>query len=91
MIYEILTWGFSSEEFSIGAVVFFKIWTCCRPFLALGIACAQIEGGLKQCFGSGGIRVFSTIRIRMRPLINLWDLNDGFDKVSEEPDQKGQC
>ena len=28
------------------------------------------------------------VRIRIRPLINLWDLNDGFDKVLEEPDQK---
>ena len=36
------------------------------------------------------IRVLK-VRIRIRPLINLWDLNDGFDKVLEEPDQKGQC
>ena len=57
------------------------------------------------CFGtgSGWIRVFSPIRIRVlkfrirvlkfriRPLINLWDLNDGFDNVLEEPDKKGQC
>ena len=49
-----------------------------------------------QCFGSGWIWVFSPIRIRVlkvqiRPLVNLQDLNDGFDKVLEEPDQKGQC
>ena len=25
------------------------------------------------------------------PSINKWDLNDGFDKVLEEPDQKRQC
>ena len=30
--------------------------------------------------------VFSLIQIR--PFINLSDLNDGFDKVLEEPDQK---
>ena len=52
----------------------------------------------KQCFGSGTgwIRVFSPIRIRIlkvriRLFINLSDLNDGFDKVFEEPDQKRQC
>ena len=49
-----------------------------------------------QCFRSGWIRVFSPIRIRflkvrIRPLINLSDLNDDFDKVLEEPDQKRQC
>ena len=27
---------------------------------------------------------------RIRPFINLCDLNDGFDKVLEEPEQKGQ-
>ena len=44
------------------------------------------------------IRVFSPIRIRVlkvrirsRPFINLWDLNDGYEKVLEEPDQNGQC
>ena len=52
--------------------------------------------GYKQCFGSGWIQVFSLIwirvlKVRICPLINLWDLNDGFDKVLEEPDQKGQC
>ena len=43
------------------------------------------------CFGSGSgwIRVFSPIRVRVlkvriRTLINLWDLNDGFDKVLEK-------
>ena len=57
---------------------------------------------LTQCFGSGSewILVFSPIwirvlkvRIRIRPLINLWDLNDGtgIDKVFEEPDQKEHC
>ena len=25
------------------------------------------------------------------PIINLCDLNDGFEKVLEEPDQKRQC
>ena len=30
------------------------------------------------------------VRIRIRPLLTLWDLNDGFDKVLEEPGQKGQ-
>ena len=32
------------------------------------------------------------LKVRIRPLINLWGLtlNDGFDKVLEEPDQKGQ-
>ena len=29
------------------------------------------------------IRVLK-VRIRIRPLINLWDLNDGFDKVLEK-------
>ena len=42
------------------------------------------------------IRVFSLIRIRVlkvriRPLINLWYLNDVYYKVLEEPDHKGQC
>ena len=46
-----------------------------------------------KCFGSRCIRVYSPIRIRVlevriRPFINLCDLNDGFDKVLEEPDQK---
>ena len=31
------------------------------------------------------------LKVRICPLINLWDLNDGFDKILEEPDQKGQC
>ena len=48
-----------------------------------------------KCFGSRCIRVYSPIRIRVlevriRPFINLCDLNDGFDKVLEEPEQKGQ-
>ena len=30
------------------------------------------------------------LKVRIRPLINFWDLNDGFDKVLEEPDQKQQ-
>ena len=30
-------------------------------------------------------------KVQIRLLINLWGLNDGFDKVLEEPDQKGQC
>ena len=30
-------------------------------------------------------------KIRISPLTNLWDLNDGFDKVLEALDQKGQC
>ena len=56
------------------------------------------SNGVNQCFGSGSgwIRVFSTIRIRVlkvriRPFINLCDPNEGFDKVLEEPDQKRQC
>ena len=51
-----------------------------------------------QCFGSGSgwIRVFSPNRIRVlkvqiRPFLNLCDLKDGFDKVLEEPGQKGHC
>ena len=36
------------------------------------------------------IRVLK-VWIRIHPLINSWDLNDGFDKFLEEPDQKGQC
>ena len=50
-----------------------------------------------QCFGSGWIWGFSPIRIRVlkvririRPFINLCDLNDGFEKVLEEPDQNRQ-
>ena len=31
------------------------------------------------------------VRIRIHPFINLCDLNDSFDMVLEEPDQKGQC
>ena len=31
------------------------------------------------------------VRIRIRPFINLCDLNDGFDKFLKEPDQKRQC
>ena len=31
------------------------------------------------------------LKVRIRPFINLCDLNDGFDKVLEVPDQKGQC
>ena len=72
--------------------------------LSLVKVSVQISGGkittCTQCFGSGSgwIRVFSPIWIRIRvlkvricTLINLWDLNDGFDTVLEEPDQKGQC
>ena len=33
----------------------------------------------------------SLLKVRIRPFINLCDLNDGFDKVLEEPDQKRQC
>ena len=53
-----------------------------------------------QCFGSGSrwLQVYSQIRIRVlkfririRPFINLCDLNDRFDNVLEEPDQKRQC
>ena len=40
---------------------------------------AHVSCSFMQCSGSGWIRVFSPIRIR--PLIDLWDLNDGFDKV----------
>ena len=36
------------------------------------------------------IRIW-VLKVRIRPLINLLDLNDGFDKALEEPDQKGQC
>ena len=44
----------------------------------------------RQCCGAGPflpiqIRVLK-VRIWIRPLKNLWDLNDGFDKVLEEPD-----
>ena len=58
--------------------------------------CKQFDFKKVQCLGSDWIRVHSPIRIRVlkvwiRPLINLWDLNDGFDKVLKEPDQKGQC
>ena len=61
-----------------------------------GFATLIIGKCMDQCFGSGWNRVFSPIRIRVlkvriRPFINLCDLNDGFDKVLEEPDQKGQC
>ena len=52
----------------------------------------------KQCFGSGCFRGFLPIWIRVlkvgmwiRLLINLRDLNDGYDKVLEEPNQGGQC
>ena len=52
----------------------------------------------KQCFGSGCFRGFLPIWIRVlkvgmwiRLLINLRDLNDVYDKVLEEPNQKGQC
>ena len=31
------------------------------------------------------------LKVRIRPFINLCDLNDGFYKVVEEPDEKGQC
>ena len=46
-----------------------------------------------QCFGSGFFRPSGSrfFKVRIRPLINFWDLNDGFDKVLEEPDQKEQC
>ena len=43
--------------------------------------------------GSELIRIFLMIRVlkvRIRPFKNLSDLNDGFDKVLEEPDQKRQ-
>ena len=53
-----------------------------------------------QCFGSGSgwiwvsspirIRVLK-VRIRIPPCINFCDLNDGFDKVLEKPDQKRWC
>ena len=48
-----------------------------------------------QCSGSGWFGVFSPIQIwvlkvRIRPFINLCDLNDGFfNKFLKEPDQKG--
>ena len=51
-----------------------------------------------QCFGSGSrwTRVYSPIWVLkvwiwIRPFKNLCDLNDGFDKVLKEPDQKRQC
>ena len=31
------------------------------------------------------------LKVRIRPFINLCDLNDGCEKVLEEPDQKRQC
>ena len=31
------------------------------------------------------------LKVRIRPFINLSDLNYGYDKVLEEPDQKRPC
>ena len=31
------------------------------------------------------------LKVRIHPFINLCDLNDGFDKVLEKPDQKRWC
>ena len=39
--------------------------------------------------GSGFFAVrIRVLKVRIRPFINLSDLNDGFGKVLEEPDQK---
>ena len=52
-------------------------------------------GGLMQCFGYGWMdpgffadpNLGLKVPFRICPFINLCDLNDGFDKVLEKPDQ----
>ena len=58
-----------------------QVWAQLGPFRSATFLPSFTNYYLCQCFGSGWIRVFSPIRIRVlkvriRPLINVWDLND---------------
>ena len=67
----------------------FSLVTMTLQFVQLFISVSDPDPDGSGFFLPILIRFFK-VQIRICPFVNLYDLNDGFDKDLEEPDQKGQ-